>query len=183
MCRWILITTAYVIFSLSCKQEAPVQQPLPGELDWGSSAFGIGQRSSLHLRAVSAQAKEGPSEPDRPHRPRRDRPQVPARPLDFWADPPGLGCRYRRGPDGADAAFVGAESAPATWTVATKPTPQPSTTAQAKPADAAQKTFHFTNCNDAWASGQGAFKRGEPGYTEQLDPDGDGIACPTSPQR
>lgn len=83
----------------------------------------------------------------------------------------------------AHAAFAGAETAPATWTVATKPTPQPSRTAQAKPSDAAEKTFHFTNCNDAWASGQGAFKRGEPGYTEQLDPDGDGIACPTSPQR
>jgi hypothetical protein len=43
------------------------------------------------------------------------------------------------------------------------------------------KTYNFTSCNDVWASGQGPFKRGEPGYTEQLDPDGDGIACPSRP--
>ena len=74
----------------------------------------------------------------------------------------------------------------ATASAATEPakqqhTPKPSRTK--KPAtDAPQKAYRFTSCYDVWAGGQGPFKRGEPGYTEQLDPDGDGIACPSKPK-
>ncbi|MCU1521322.1 MAG: Excalibur calcium-binding domain [Arthrobacter sp.] len=35
---------------------------------------------------------------------------------------------------------------------------------------------------EVWAGGQGPFKEGEPGYTKQLDPDGDGIACESKPK-
>lgn len=40
----------------------------------------------------------------------------------------------------------------------------------------------FTSCFDVWAGGQGPFLAGEPGYSAALDPDGDGIACPSRPK-
>ena len=43
----------------------------------------------------------------------------------------------------AHAALAGAESAPATWTVVTKPSPQPSTTARAKPGAGAEQDVPF----------------------------------------
>ncbi|MCU1553752.1 MAG: hypothetical protein JWM13_1238 [Arthrobacter sp.] len=60
-------------------------------------------------------------------------------------------------------------------------TPKPSRTRKPT-SDAPQKTYRFTSCNDVWAGGQGPFKKGEPGYTKQLDLDGDGIACESKPK-
>ncbi|MEU7633891.1 excalibur calcium-binding domain-containing protein [Nocardia sp. NPDC049190] len=37
----------------------------------------------------------------------------------------------------------------------------------------------FANCDEARAAGRAPLFRGEPGYGPQLDPDGDGFACPT----
>lgn len=52
-----------------------------------------------------------------------------------------------------------------------------------KPADdTPPKTYRYTSCDQVWLGGQGPFKKGEPGYTKQLDPDGDGIACPSRPK-
>lgn len=88
----------------------------------------------------------------------------------------------------ADAAAVQGEpsmSESAATPTATGPAqrqhkPKPSRTR--KPAgDTPQTTYRYTSCDDVWAGGQGPFKKGEPGYTKQLDPDGDGIACPSKP--
>lgn len=40
----------------------------------------------------------------------------------------------------------------------------------------------FTSCDQVWAGGQGPFREGQNGYTKELDPDGDGIACESSPK-
>ncbi|MFC9664814.1 excalibur calcium-binding domain-containing protein [Nocardia sp. NPDC127606] len=37
----------------------------------------------------------------------------------------------------------------------------------------------FRSCDDAMAAGRAPLFRGEPGYSPHLDPDGDGLACPT----
>jgi len=39
------------------------------------------------------------------------------------------------------------------------------------------KDRYFRRCSDAWAAGFAPMNRGEPGYREGLDGDGDGIAC------
>ena len=54
-----------------------------------------------------------------------------------------------------------------------------------KPAPSPPAEFgppQFTSCYDVWASGAGPFLAGEPGYSAALDPDGDGIACPSKPK-
>jgi hypothetical protein len=48
--------------------------------------------------------------------------------------------------------------------------------------DTPPPTYRYTSCDQVWAGGQGPFKKGEAGYTKQLDPDGDGIACPSHPE-
>ena len=60
-------------------------------------------------------------------------------------------------------------------------TPKPTRTRKPT-SDTAQKSFRYTSCDQVWAGGQGPFTKGEPGYTKQLDPDGDGIACPFRPK-
>lgn len=37
----------------------------------------------------------------------------------------------------------------------------------------------FRNCDEAKAAGRAPLFRGEAGYAPYLDPDGDGLACPT----
>jgi hypothetical protein len=83
-----------------------------------------------------------------------------------------------------DGAVSGA--APVT-TTASKTEPSATATASTKPGTARatpapERTLRYTSCNDVWAGGQGPFKEGEPGYTKQLDPDGDGIACESRPR-
>lgn len=51
----------------------------------------------------------------------------------------------------------------------------------AKKSAAPEPTLRYPSCNEVFAGGQGPFKEGEPGYTKQLDPDGDGIACESRP--
>jgi hypothetical protein len=36
---------------------------------------------------------------------------------------------------------------------------------------------YYPNCDWAWSLGAAPIKRGDPGYREQMDGDGDGIAC------
>ena len=38
-------------------------------------------------------------------------------------------------------------------------------------------TVYFKSCKEARAAGYSDMKRGEPGYSTNLDRDGDGIAC------
>jgi hypothetical protein len=40
---------------------------------------------------------------------------------------------------------------------------------------------HWAGCNDARAVGTTPIYRGEPGYDEEMDGDGDGIACEPRP--
>ncbi|MDQ0855021.1 hypothetical protein QFZ79_003132 [Arthrobacter sp. V4I6] len=77
-------------------------------------------------------------------------------------------------------------AAPVT-TTASEPEPSATATASTKPGTARatpvpERTLRYTSCNDVWAGGQGPFKEGEPGYTKQLDSDGDGIACKSRPK-
>lgn len=37
----------------------------------------------------------------------------------------------------------------------------------------------FRSCDDVMAAGRAPLFRGEAGYSPHLDPDGDGLACPT----
>lgn len=42
---------------------------------------------------------------------------------------------------------------------------------------AAGRSFTYPNCAAARAAGAAPIRRGEPGYGEHLDRDGDGVAC------
>jgi Excalibur calcium-binding domain len=46
-----------------------------------------------------------------------------------------------------------------------------------RPIPAPQRMESFSNCGAARAAGRAPLHRGEPGYSPQLDRDGDGIAC------
>ena len=35
----------------------------------------------------------------------------------------------------------------------------------------------FESCDEAWAAGSTPIRRGQPGYSPQLDADGNGLAC------
>ena len=38
-------------------------------------------------------------------------------------------------------------------------------------------SLYFGNCNEARAAGEAPIYRGEPGFRDELDRDGDGVAC------
>mgnify|MGYP000859124168 CR=1 FL=1 len=46
-----------------------------------------------------------------------------------------------------------------------------------KKASGSATTVYFKSCKAAKAAGYSDMKRGEPGYSSNLDRDGDGIAC------
>ncbi|MFI5694387.1 excalibur calcium-binding domain-containing protein [Kribbella sp. NPDC051586] len=46
----------------------------------------------------------------------------------------------------------------------------------AKPARA-ERTPYYRSCAEVRAAGKAPLRRGEPGYSRALDPDGDGVAC------
>jgi hypothetical protein len=46
-----------------------------------------------------------------------------------------------------------------------------------KTADEVQESVHFDNCAAARAAGKAPLFPGQPGYSKDLDPDGDGVAC------
>ncbi len=49
-------------------------------------------------------------------------------------------------------------------------TPEPTTKAP-------QRDVHYKNCREAKAAGAAPLHRGDPGYSSDLDRDGDGVAC------
>ena len=56
--------------------------------------------------------------------------------------------------------------------------PEPSALAEAvQGPEAAERSVYFRGCNDARAAGAAPIHRGSPGYREEMDGDGDGIAC------
>jgi len=40
----------------------------------------------------------------------------------------------------------------------------------------------FNNCTEAWNAGAAPLRRGDPGYSADLDRDGDGVACEVRPR-
>ena len=54
--------------------------------------------------------------------------------------------------------------------------PAPSETAPAVEADR-EASVYYPGCNAARAAGAAPIHAGEPGYREEMDGDGDGIAC------
>lgn len=45
------------------------------------------------------------------------------------------------------------------------------------PQTPSESGFSYRNCDEARAAGAAPIRRGEPGYGEHMDRDGDGIAC------
>ncbi len=43
--------------------------------------------------------------------------------------------------------------------------------------DAVEKSVHYEGCNEVRAAGKAPLHRGDPGYGQHMDGDGDGIAC------
>lgn len=69
-----------------------------------------------------------------------------------------------------------------------RPRPSPPVMASRPPAKPAvtrsgPSTFFFKSCVEAWLAGQAPLSRGQDGYRPALDPDGDGRACETMPNR
>lgn len=52
-----------------------------------------------------------------------------------------------------------------------KPTPKPKATPKPKPV------VSYANCTEVRAAGAAPIHRGDPGYSSELDRDGDGVAC------
>ena len=46
-----------------------------------------------------------------------------------------------------------------------------------KTSSSSSSSVHFKSCKAAKAAGYSDIKKGEPGYSSNLDRDGDGIAC------
>ena len=43
--------------------------------------------------------------------------------------------------------------------------------------DAVEQSVHYSGCNEVRAAGKAPLNRGDPGYGEHMDGDGDGVAC------
>jgi hypothetical protein len=43
--------------------------------------------------------------------------------------------------------------------------------------DAGEQSVHYSGCNEVRAAGKAPLTRGNPGYGEHMDGDGDGVAC------
>jgi hypothetical protein len=67
-----------------------------------------------------------------------------------------------------------ATRAPATTPPTTRP-PAPTTTRPSPPTT--DRSPQYDNCLEAWLAGALPLRRGDPGYSGNLDDDGDGIAC------
>lgn len=105
----------------------------------------------------------------------------------FRATPPRLGTHYRAEQRRALASFArkllaaavgggilfGALSVPA---VRQQVAAAPGALGIAR-ARVPQPGDHWTGCNDARAAGTAPIYAGEPGYREEMDGDGDGVAC------
>nr|DAX76252.1 MAG TPA: Excalibur calcium-binding domain protein [Caudoviricetes sp.] len=55
--------------------------------------------------------------------------------------------------------------------------PMAGATKKVKKSSGNSTTVYFKSCKAAKAAGYSDMKRGEPGYSTNLDRDGDGIAC------
>lgn len=76
----------------------------------------------------------------------------------------------------AEAARVAAEAAAAKAATPKAP-PTTTTTTPGKAPAAAPPTVYYKNCDAVRAAGAAPIRTGDPGYSKELDRDGDGIAC------
>jgi len=58
-----------------------------------------------------------------------------------------------------------------------RPSPAPAPASPPPPAETSGDGPYFANCAAARAAGAAPIRRGEPGYRDRLDGDGDGVAC------
>jgi Excalibur calcium-binding domain len=49
--------------------------------------------------------------------------------------------------------------------------------ANAKAKQAVERSIYYSGCNEVRAAGLAPLYRGDPGYGEHMDGDGDGVAC------
>jgi hypothetical protein len=79
--------------------------------------------------------------------------------------------------------FVALLAVAAIYQAADRPAPSEPTVEQAaaeEPAieePAAEQDVYYSGCNEVRALGKDPLYRGQPGYREDMDGDGDGIAC------
>jgi hypothetical protein len=72
---------------------------------------------------------------------------------------------------------------PAVVTTEPAPEPEPEVAPEPEPEPEAPEpepepdTVFYANCSEVRAAGADPIRRGDPGYSEKLDRDGDGIAC------
>lgn len=57
------------------------------------------------------------------------------------------------------------------------PLPSGAGDGSSKTAAEVEESVHFANCDAARAAGKAPLFPGRPGYSKELDPDGDGVAC------
>jgi hypothetical protein len=57
------------------------------------------------------------------------------------------------------------------------PRSEPTAPAPKPTAEEIERSAYYPNCRAAWDAGHAPIFRGQPGYREELDGDGDGIAC------
>ena len=43
--------------------------------------------------------------------------------------------------------------------------------------DVVEQSVHYSGCNEVRAAGKAPLHRGDPGYGDHMDGDGDGVAC------
>ncbi|TCC49148.1 calcium-binding protein [Kribbella capetownensis] len=55
--------------------------------------------------------------------------------------------------------------------------PGPSATVSSTPSTSVVSAVHYENCDEVRAAGKAPLHRGDPGYSRDLDRNGDGIAC------
>lgn len=53
----------------------------------------------------------------------------------------------------------------------------PMTAAPSPSPSEIEHSAYYPSCRQAWAAGKAPIFQGQPGYREELDGDGDGIAC------
>ncbi|TCC63491.1 calcium-binding protein [Kribbella pittospori] len=59
----------------------------------------------------------------------------------------------------------------------TAPEPSATPTVSSTPSTSVVSAVHYENCDEVRAAGKAPLRRGDPGYSRDLDRNGDGVAC------
>ena len=63
------------------------------------------------------------------------------------------------------------------WSTTPHADPRGGSPIPAPTTEEVEHSAYYPNCRAAWAADKAPIYRGQPGYREELDGDGDGIAC------